>query len=100
MDRINTPRNGFRGSGDRARDEIHERSWISGSASRCRVALATLLGNENADVGYWAATLLGRLGTDVGNDHSPDVNGGPKVQRRRKVQRSGWKITLSLLSSF
>ena len=28
-------------------------------------ALATLLGNENADVGYWAAALLGRLGVEA-----------------------------------
>ena len=28
-------------------------------------ALASLLGDQNADVGYWTATLLGRLGADA-----------------------------------
>ena len=54
--------------------------------------LATLLGNENADVGYWAATLLGRLGAEAASATPALASAVSNSVEMSVCQRAAWAL--------
>ena len=55
-------------------------------------ALASLLDEEHADVGYWAATLLGRLGQEGAPAVGPLVEALSANPAIRVRQRAAWAL--------